>query len=97
MEWVLTIGIDKFNLTAEEKERYLTAVNQGAKYVQIRGMILGSTFQTLVQKEVLDGRWECEYGKWHKNGTECYCGSEFIEKDGKYIEIEKPNKDLKAL
>lgn len=95
MNWVLTIGVDKFYLTEQEKESYLKAVNIGVKYVQIRGMILGTSFQSLVQKQALEGKWQCEWGKWHEKNGECMCGYDYVPlQDGTYRKIEKPVSEL---
>lgn len=90
-DWVLTIGIDKFYLTKEEKDFYLESIAKGSKYVVIdTNKILGTSFQSLVsQQELSDGAYlakgmeQCSFGKWHK-GT-CMCGIDYEIVDGKAI------------
>ncbi len=48
--WILTVGIDKYFLTPEEKEFYIEAKNKGAEHVQLRdSMILSTKFISLVE------------------------------------------------
>ncbi len=76
--WCIVIGIDKFYLTEQEKNYYLTSINKGAKYVDLGGMVLGPNFQSLVSldtieesKQLEEGKFKCEYGRWHKNVCDC--------------------------
>ncbi len=88
-DWVLTIGIDKFFLTFEEKEHYLKSVERGAKFVQVRDKVLGVSFQSLAPKQELEGKYKCDSGNWHTKGAECYCDGEWITlEDGtsKFVE-----------
>ncbi len=78
LDYILTIGTKEFRLTEKEKNYYLEAVNRGAKYVEIRGMFLGTSFLSLTHKKSLEGKWMCEKGVWHSNGFDCTCGVEFI-------------------
>lgn len=94
-DWILTIGIDKFTLTEREKEYYVSNVNKGAKYVQVRGMLLSTGFQTLVQKEALEGKWQCELGNWHNKNAECFCSSEYVFEENKAILKDSDQKLLK--
>jgi hypothetical protein len=78
MKYVLTIGIDKFNLTQEEADFYIKAVDNGMKYVKIGDMVLGTSFQTLVPlertqeaKRLAEGQFKCSFGKWHDKGDQC--------------------------
>jgi len=83
--WILTIGIDKFYLTEKEKVFYLESIDKGAKYISIGDKILGTTFQTLINKSVIEetkalneGKKQCEYGKWHDKNASCFCGTRWI-------------------
>lgn len=50
MSWTLTVGIDKFILTDQEKEFYLQAINAGEKHIQVkRGLFVGTNYQSLVE------------------------------------------------
>lgn len=49
--WVLTVGIDKYFLTPEEKEFYMEAKAKGAEVVQLRDSLIVSTkFVSLVEE-----------------------------------------------
>jgi hypothetical protein len=80
-DWIITIGIDKFYLTQKECDFYLVSLANGAKYVKIDDTkVLGANFQSLVHTSVIteskmlaEGRWQCNYGKWHQEGWSCYC------------------------
>lgn len=96
--WILTIGIDKFRLTPDEHDKYLEAVNKGARYVVIQGNVLSTQFQTLVRKESLEGKWQCDYGKWHALTADCLCNSEFRQLPNGSISVtDKPNTDVSTL
>lgn len=50
MSWVLTVGIDKFLLSDQEKAFYIHAVAAGEKHIQIRhGLYVGANYQSLVE------------------------------------------------
>lgn len=50
MSWTLTVGIDKFILSDQEKDFYLQSINSGDKHIQIkRGLFVGTNYQSLVQ------------------------------------------------
>lgn len=90
-DYVLTIGIDKFYLTKEEKEFYVSSVENGAKLVRIGDMVLGVNFQSLAHKNVIAGKEQCDSGNWHTKGTDCYCWGEWKQvEDGKMEFV--PNK-----
>jgi hypothetical protein len=101
-KWKLTIGIEPFYLTEDQKDFYLKAINNGVKYVQLDDKtFVGNSFQSLVHLDTLEenkkiekGKWKCSYGKWHTEGWSCNCNLELVfdEKTGKYIEV--PKKDL---
>lgn len=89
--WILTIGIDKYYLTEQEKEFYLTSISKGSKYVAIdENKLLGINFQSLVNKKAIEetemlekGKTKCKYGKWHSGS--CSCNIEYEIVDGKAI------------
>lgn len=97
-DWVLTIGIDKYYLTSEQKEFYLKSIADGNKYVVIDNKYLGVSFQSLVHKDVIeetkminDGKYRCVYNKWHPNGVSCSCRYSYKIEDGKAIRIIEDN------
>lgn len=50
MSWTITVGIDKFMLTDQEKDFYLHAVSSGEKHIQVKkGLFIGANYQSLVQ------------------------------------------------
>ena len=78
--WILTIGIDKFYLTDEEKDFYLVSISHGNKYVSFQDKILGANLQSLVNisiteetKMIESGKKKCEFGKWHSVLRNCSC------------------------
>ena len=49
--WILTVGIDKYFLTDDEKKFYLEAKVKGAEIVQLReNLYLSTKFQSLVEE-----------------------------------------------
>ena len=55
MNYILTVGIKDFLLTEEQKDLYLTAVERGAKQVQLSDSLFVSTnFQSLVAEDELN-------------------------------------------
>lgn len=92
--WKLVVGIEAFYLTDREKEFYLTSISKGAKFVQVNEyLMLGANFQSLQHEEVMterdqieDGRFKCEYGRWHSKAWKCMCAPlEFDKKTQSYI------------
>ena len=84
--WKLTVGIDHFWLNEEEKNTLLQGMSGGKEFVVLKSglMIATRAIQTLVPREVIettenldDGKFECEYGKWHNEV--CICISKQIE------------------
>lgn len=92
-DWVLTIGIDKYYLTEKQTKFYLSSIDKGAKYVAVdENKMLGTNFQSLVHVSVKEetrqldsGRWQCEKGRWHNKGAECFCGQTFEKSGDKYL------------
>jgi hypothetical protein len=79
-EWIIVIGIEKFYLTDKEKNYYLSALNTGVKFVDMGDKILGANFQYMAKTSVFEetkmldeGKWRCEFGKWHTKGWACSC------------------------
>lgn len=50
MTWTLTIGIDRFILTDQEKDFYLQCVQNGDKHIQIKsGLYVDPNYKSLVE------------------------------------------------
>ena len=50
MSWILTVGIDKFILTDQEKDFYVDMVRRGEKHIQIKkDMYVSPNYQSLVE------------------------------------------------
>lgn len=101
-DFVLTIGIDKFYLSKDEADFYLRAVDNGAKYVKVRDLVLGVNFQTLVpvsiseeQKRIESGQFKCSFGKWHDKGDQCI--HYFTQPDGKMKSLKDAMKTRKLI
>lgn len=94
-DYVLTIGIDKFYLSEQEANFYLSSIDKGAKYVKIGDLTLGTSFQSLVHKNALEGKYQCDTGEWHTKGAECYHNGEWKElPNGKMMFVENKLKKV---
>lgn len=52
MKWTLTIGIDKFVITDEQKKRYVAEIAKGSKLIQLSDKLyVNDNFQSLVEDE----------------------------------------------
>lgn len=78
--WLVVIGIDKFYLTEQEKEYYLSAISGGVKFVDLGDKVLGANFQYMAKNTAIEetkmldeGKWLCKSGKWHSKGWDCTC------------------------
>lgn len=98
--WILTIGIDKFYLTEEQKDFYLESVGEGSKYVVIDNKYLGVNFQSLVSKVTVEetkmlesGKSLCDYGKWHWNLRDCACSWNYEIEDGRAVKVLQEEED----
>src|SRR5689334_5235324 len=107
-EWRITIGIQRHWVTTEEKDVYLRSIAQGMDLVPIRGgtIFLGKNPQEIIHCAALEesrkieeyrkeGKYQCAFGSWHKDGATCYCNMEFIETDEGTMRLqEKTDKPL---
>lgn len=51
MRWTLTIGIDKFIITDEQKKRYVAEIAKGSKLIQLSDKLyVNDNFQSLVEE-----------------------------------------------
>jgi hypothetical protein len=85
MRYRITIGINHYYLSEEEKEFYLKSISIGQDYVVLKsGKILSKQFMDIVSEQAVkeaenidlklsEGRWECDFGAWHYSGNECNC------------------------
>lgn len=92
MRYRVTIGINHYYLSEEERDFYLKSISQGQDYVVLKsGKILSRNFMDIVPDSAIsdaedidlklsEGRWQCDYNSWHFSGNDCNCE--------KYIEIQ---------
>ena len=79
--WRLTIGINHYWLSNEEKEYYLKSIDGGAdKVVLESGLILSKNFLDIAPKNMVEdsnvldkGGWYCSSRVLHESGEQCYC------------------------
>lgn len=51
MKWTLTVGIDKFTITDEQKKRYVSEIARGSKLIQLsEKLYVNDNFQSLVEE-----------------------------------------------
>src|SRR5436190_23375706 len=85
-EFKITIGIRSYWITKDELDKYMKErTRSGVDHVALRDglLILPIQCQEIVHRSVIDdsekiqeGRWQCDAGSWHKDGTTCYCNTE---------------------
>ena len=92
--WRVTIGIDYYFLTEEEKNFYLRAVQAGQEFAVLKnGLVLTKNFQTIISMEIVNdfekiekGWLQCPTGRWHPSEIDkCYCDKKIEIHDGKAI------------
>src|SRR3954447_11442331 len=98
-EFKITVGIRSYWITKEELDKYLKErIKPNVDHVALRGglLLLPIQYQDVVHKTVIDdsekvedGQWQCDAGKWHSRGRNCYCNIEVIETDDKTIRLEE--------
>lgn len=102
-EFKITVGIRSYWITKEELDKYLKErIKPNVDHVALRGglLLLPIQYQDVVHKTVIDdsekvedGQWQCDAGKWHIRGRNCYCNIEVIETDDRTMRLEERKPD----